>query len=120
MFFRLYLLHSIKLMMISPLDDVGRPIITLFCDADVFTEPLDFMWNRVGVLLVFLGAFTLVLGIGDVVYTFIALPACQGPNFANTVCVLTIVSAGVWGAIAVCIIALHRNRNCNRIYRTQQ
>jgi len=64
------------------------------------------MWNRIGVLLVLFGPLTLVLGIGDVAYTFISLPLCQGPNFSNTVCLMTIISAGVWGGIAVCIIAL--------------
>ena len=83
-------------------------LMALFSATVVFAEPLESIWSRIGKLLAFFGALTMILGIGDVVYTFTSVTVCQGPSFSATVCLMTIISAGVWGAAAVCITGTPR------------
>jgi len=68
----------------------------------VFTEKLDALWRRVGIMVAVIAALAMGVGIADVAYTYSSVGLCRSAP-STDICIWTYVSAGVWGAIAVCI-----------------
>ena len=73
----------------------------------VFTEKLDALWRRVGIMVAVIAALAMGVGIADFVYTYVSVPLCTSAP-STDICIWTYICAGVWGAIAVCVTTHHK------------